>query len=126
MMSSRCASSQASASCAVRAVVLARDRREAVEQLQIAREVLALEARHGEADVLGRQRRDIAHAAGEKAARDRAEGDEGDAQLPAGVEHGDLGVARPERIFGLEGGDRMDRVGLAQRGGGDFGDADAS
>ena len=55
-------------------------------------------------------------AAREKPARQRTERHEGDAQFAAGIEHRDLGVARPQRIFGLHRGDGMHRVRAAQRG----------
>src|SRR5258706_11736804 len=45
------------------AIVLASEGRESIEQSQILREILALEARHGEADVLRRQRGDVANGA---------------------------------------------------------------
>ena len=74
---------------------------EAVEQPQVGRVVLRRKARHRAADVLGLQPADVAQAATEEAARQRAEGDEGHAQLAAGVQRGDLGVARPQRVLGL-------------------------
>src|SRR5882672_338517 len=74
------------------AIVFARDSRESVEQFQILRKILALETRHGEANVLRRQRGDIANGTWKKAARQRREGDEGDTHLLASVEDGDFGV----------------------------------
>ena len=44
---------------------------------------------------------DVAQLAGQEAARQRAERDERDAELAAGVEHRHLGVARPQRVLGL-------------------------
>src|SRR5262252_362186 len=45
--------------------------------------------------------------AGEHAATERAVGDEADAELLADGKHFSLGIARPERIFGLQRRDRM-------------------
>ncbi len=42
----------------------------------------------------------------------------------AGVEHPEFGVAGPQRVFALDGGDRMHRVRPAQGGGGHFRQAD--
>ena len=70
-------------------------------------EVLPLKAGHRQADVLRRQRRDVAQLAGQEAAREWTEGDERDAQLAAGVEHRDFGIARPQRVLGLHGGERV-------------------
>ena len=53
---------------------------------------------HVAAQVLARDGH-VAQRPGEKAARHRAEGDEGGTELAAGVEHRDLRVARPQRIL---------------------------
>src|SRR5262245_27133166 len=53
--------------------------------------------------------------AGEKAFAEGAEGDKTDAQF---FERGNdlgLGLARPQRVFTLQGGDRLDRVRAADR-----------
>src|SRR5215213_2256633 len=70
MMWSPRASSQARASCAM-VQSFARDRRQVVEQCQIAGEILALKTRLREADILRGQRADIAHRTGKKAAPER-------------------------------------------------------
>ena len=84
-----------------------------VEQLEVLLPVAGLEARHVQPDVLRRQRRDVAQLAGEESAREWAERDERDAQLAARVEHGHFGVARPQRVFGLDGGQRVHGVRTA-------------
>ena len=106
------------------AIILARDSRKAVEQLEILLEMLALEARHGEADVLGRKRGCVAQIAGEKPTRQRAESDERCANLSASVQGRYLGIARPQGIFRLNRTDRVNAMGLAKRIGGDLGEPD--
>ena len=53
--------------------------------------------------------------AGEEAAAERAVGHEADAELAADRQDVVLDVALPQRIFGLQRGDRMDGGGAAQR-----------
>jgi endonuclease/exonuclease/phosphatase family metal-dependent hydrolase len=87
---------------------------ETVEQAQVARERLTLEARHGATDVLRLQAVHLAQRAGEEAAPQRAEGDQRNTQFATGLEHRNFGVARPQGIFGLHGRDGMNRMGTAQ------------
>ena len=53
--------------------------------------------------------------AGQEAAAERRVGDEADAQLAARRQDLVLGLARPQRVLGLQRGDRVHRVGAAQR-----------
>ena len=67
------------------------------------------------AEVVGLEvlrRRDLA---GQKAAAERAVGDEADPELTHGVEDLVLGIARPQRVLGLQRRDRVDRVRAADR-----------
>src|SRR5206468_7270669 len=68
------------------------------------------------------------HLAGEEAAPERAVGHEADAQLAARLEDAasPLGVAAPQRILALHGGDRVHRVRAAQRVGRAFGEAEVA
>ena len=93
------------------------------QQLQVRGIVVGRKARHGAADIFGVQRADIVQFAAQKPARHRAEGDKRNAQFTTGVQHGNFGVARPERILGLQGGDGVYGMRAAQRGGGHFAQA---
>ena len=92
-----------------------------LDQLQVGVEVLAGEAGHRSAPevaVLQVVRR--LEPPGQEAAAERAVGHEADAQLAHRVEQDlALHVAGPQRVLGLEGGDRVDRVrpadGLGRR-----------
>src|SRR6185503_9444270 len=57
--------------------------------------------------VVGRQIVDRAEAAGEESTAQWAVGDEADAELAAGGKNFVLGIAGPERVLGLERGDRV-------------------
>ena len=52
---------------------------------------------------------------GEEARTERTERDEADAKLFERWHASCSGVARPERVLALDGGDRLDRVGAANR-----------
>ena len=114
---------------------------EAGEKLEVPGEGLALEPRHPHPEITGVQAAEIAHAPGEKApangaegdeghaklaagVTNGAEGDEGHAKLAAGVEDGDLGVPGPGGVFGLERGDGVDGAGPAKGLRRDLGKAD--
>ncbi len=107
-----------------RAVGIAREFGVALEQLQVARVVVRLEARHRAPDVLRFEAVQVAQLAGQEGARQRTEGDEGDAELARRLQRAEFGVAGPERVFVLQRGDRMHRVGPAQRRGRYLGQAD--
>ena len=62
--------------------------------------------------------------AGEKAAAKRAEGDEADAEFFQGGEDFFFGLAPPEGVFALEGGDGVDGVGAADEVGAGLGEAE--
>src|SRR6187549_2724897 len=79
-----------------RAALLASDRRQAVAQGEVLREVLFLKARHPEPDVLRREGRGIDWLTTQEAACDRAERHERNAKLAASVENRDFSVAGPQ------------------------------
>src|SRR5205814_2876411 len=58
---------------------------------------------------------DLLDVSGEEAAAERRVGDKADAELAARRQDLVLDVARPQRIFGLQRGDRMDRGGALER-----------
>ncbi len=113
-MSSPCASTQASASWPALQPRAGGEGLHFRGQLEVPGEVLALEARAVAAVVVLGEVLGPGDRAGEKAAAERAVGDEADAQAPAGGEHAGLGVARPERILALQGGDRVDAAGALE------------
>ena len=82
-MSSPCASTHASASCDGVQPLSVGDRLDRVDEAQVLLEVLALEARRVAPVVVRRQIVDALDLAGEKAAPERAVGDEADAELAA-------------------------------------------
>src|SRR4051794_8269214 len=98
-----------------RAPLLLGDAPHALDEVEVALEVLALEARVVAAEVVlvevGRAR----EAAGEEAAPERAVGDEADAELADRRQDLVLGVARPQRVLALQRGDRVHGVGAADR-----------
>jgi hypothetical protein len=97
------------------APLLARESFDAIEQREVLVEILALEARRLPAVVVLRHVGARLEAPGQKAAPERAMGDEADAELPAAGESFLLGLQAPQRIFGLQRDDRMHDAGLAQR-----------
>ena len=108
-MSSPCASTQASASCAgVHALARRRSLARASTSARFLREVLALEARVVAPEVARpRSPSARAEAAGQEAAAERAVGDEADAELAHGRQDLVLGIAGPQRVLGLQRRDRM-------------------
>src|SRR5437764_10114839 len=88
---------------------------ERLEELQIALEVSRLEARLSAAQVVRRNVLERAHAAGEQTAPERCIGDEGDAEGAACGQDLLFDIARPKRIFGLQGADWMHRAGARER-----------
>src|SRR4029078_6762742 len=98
-----------------RALLPARERLDALDDLEGLLEVLSLEARIVAPPVVGREIVDRSEAAGEEAAAERAVGDEADAQGAAGVEDALLRIARPQRVFRLQCGNRVHRAGAADR-----------
>src|SRR4051794_17898198 len=98
-----------------RGVLLGRDLADALDELQVALEVLALEARVVAAEVVLVEVLGLGEAAGQEAAAERAIGDEADPELADGREDLVLGVARPQRVLGLQRGDRVHGVRAADR-----------
>jgi hypothetical protein len=86
------------------------------DEVEVLLEVLPLKARLTTAEVVGREVLEAGEAAGEKSAAERAVGDEADAELAAGREDLVLDVAHPERVLGLQRGDRVDGLRAADRG----------
>ena len=123
-MSSPCASTQASASCARRHALALRDRPHARDELQVLLEVLALEARLEAAVVVGGEILEALDLARQEAATERAVRDEPDAELATRREHAVLGIARPQRVLGLQRADRVHGAGAAHRRGRRFGEAE--
>ena len=111
-MSSPWASTHASASCAGVHALLARPApRPRATSVEVLREVLALEARRRAAVVVRRRdrRRDL-NRAGEEAAAERRVRRRSRCRARAGRQDLVLGVARPQRVLGLQRGDRVDRL----------------
>src|SRR3954471_14803907 len=78
-----------------------------LHELQVLLEVLSLEPRPLATPVVLWQILEAAQLAGEEAAAERAVRDEADAQFPDGGDELVLGVAAPQRVLGLQGGDRV-------------------
>src|SRR5262249_51439961 len=98
-----------------RRALLGGDLAHAVDELEVALEVLALEARVVGAEVAGLEVVGRPEAAGEAAAAERAVGDEPDPELADRGEDLVLRVARPQRVLGLQRADRVDRVRATDR-----------
>ena len=114
-MSSPCARTQASASCAGVQSFLVGDVFDAGDQ--IADSSGSFRPESAASCGGSRRRRDLRSVlklAGEEAAAERAVGDEADAEFAAGGEDFVFRIARPERVFGLQRGDGMN---FARRGG---------
>src|SRR6185503_10489512 len=65
--------------------LVACDRRERIEQTEVAFEVFALEARHRQTDVLWRQHGNVSQLASQESATERTERYQRDSQLATGV-----------------------------------------
>ena len=76
----------------------------------VVRQVVALEPGLVAAEVALVQVVERAQGAGEEAAAERAVGDESDAELAQRGQDLLLGITRPHRVLGLQGGDRVHRV----------------
>jgi hypothetical protein len=104
-----------------RGALLLGDLADPLHDLHVALEVLALEARVVATEVALRDLLGRAEATRQEATTERAVGDEADAELAGGRQDRVLHVARPQRVLGLERGDRMhlvrapDRLGRSLR-----------
>ncbi len=125
-MSSPCASSQASATCAGVALDLGGDGLDLVDDAQVALEVLAGEARVGLAPVVVGPLVGGADRAGEEAVAERRIGHEADAQLAQQRQQLGLRVTGPQGVLGLQRGDRVHGVGAADRVRAGLGQADVA
>src|SRR3954453_6503132 len=85
------------------------------DALDVAVEVLALEARVVAAEVVVGEVGRRAEAAREEAAAERGVRDEADPELAHGRQDLGLGIARPQRVLGLQRGDRVNGVGATDR-----------
>jgi Aldo/keto reductase family len=97
-----------------------------VEEAQVALDVLAGEARVGFAPVVVGELLGGADLAGEEAVTERRVGDEADAELAQERQQLGLRITGPERVLRLQGGDRVDGMGAADRLGAGLGQADVS
>src|SRR3989449_2834661 len=98
-----------------RAPLLSRQLLHPRDEIQVLREVRALEARVVAAPIVLRQVVERLEPPREEPSPDGAVGDEPDAQLAARRQDLVLGIAAPQRIFGLQRADRVHGVGAAQR-----------
>src|SRR3981081_4439355 len=96
-------------------LVLLRDLLDFRDQLQILLEVLSLKARVLPPEIVFRQIFDSLDLAGEKSPAKRAVSDKTDPESAERVEQSVLGIARPQREFGLHRADRVDLVRPANR-----------
>src|SRR5204862_3852584 len=98
-----------------RAALRLRKLAQRVSQRAVALDVLARHARMPAPEVVLAELVRRRETSGEEAPAERAVCDEADSQLAHGVEHLPLRIARPQRPFRLQGGDRMHRVRTADR-----------
>src|SRR5581483_4740409 len=91
------------------------------DELEVLREVLALETGRLAAKIVRSEIFEALDFARQKAATERTVGDESDAELPAGRERSILRIPGPEGIFGLERRDGMHGARAAHRLGPGFG-----
>ena len=87
---------------------------EPAQEIEVLEEGLALEAWHAHPEVASIQARELADAARKESPPHGAEGHEGNAEFPARVEDGDLGIARPGRILSLKGRNGVHRMGTTE------------
>ncbi len=93
-------------------VLLFRDSAEQVDERLIGLHCLRCEARQNAAKVVAGELGFLVHRAGQEALAERAVRHEADAQLLAGLQYAVLlWPARPQRIFILNRGDWLDRMG---------------
>ncbi len=85
-----------------------------MDQVDVLLEILAHETRIGAPEIALGQIVDRFDLARQKAPAQRAVGHEADAQFVTGGEQFVLGLAAPERILGLQGGDRVFGMAPAQ------------
>ena len=97
------------------AALAARQCLDAGDETKIAFEVVALKARVQSAPIVGGEIVDRADLSREQTAAQRTVGDEPDVQLATRVQQLAFGITRPEGIFGLQGGDRVDGVRASNR-----------
>ena len=98
-----------------RAFLFAGDLFDATHQIEILLEVFSLKARRVTAIIVGCEVFEFLKLPGQKSAAEWAIGDETNAEFAAGGQNFVFGIARPERIFGLQRCDGMDFHGAAKR-----------
>ena len=109
------ASSQANAICAGVALFPFSHRAQQIDHRLIRLPGLRREARDDVAEVGAVERRALVDFPREESLAKRAEGHEPDAELLEGRQHFRFGLPKPQRVFALERGDRLDGVGAADR-----------
>src|SRR5262249_45296144 len=100
------------------------DLTDAIHEGLIRLESSGCEARERIAEVVAVELRVRADGAGEEASPKRAVGNEPDPELPERRENSALGLPPPKRIFALQSGDRLNRMGAADSLGAGFGQAE--
>src|SRR5205814_5594363 len=90
------------------------DRLDGLHQLQVLLEIARTEARLLAPDIVRGDVVDLLDVSGEEAAAERRVRDKADAELAACGQDLVLDVARPQRIFGLQRGDRVDPASLSE------------
>ena len=106
---------QASAICAGVAPFRSATRSSSSTNARFASRASAIEARDGVAEVGAVEGRGLVDLPGEEALAERAERHEADPELLERRQDLLLGLAPPERVLALQGGDRLDGVGAADR-----------
>ena len=100
--------------------MLGGDLADCVDDGLVGRQGLLAEAREPAAHVGSRELLGLVDRAGEEALAERAPGDESDALLVACRQYLGFGVAGPQRVLVLDGGDRLDGVCPADSSGADL------
>ena len=95
-----------------------------IEAVAVTSPVEALEARVRMVEILLAERLDVLQKAAEIPASEGREGDQNCARFGTGLNEAEFGIARPERIFRLNSGDRVHGARSTKRIGGDFGEPD--
>jgi hypothetical protein len=84
------------------------------DQRKVPAKVVALEAGKRAAHIVLVEPIEAGDAAREEAASKRTEGHETDAEFAAGLKSAEFRIARPQRVFTLQRGNRMDAAGSPQ------------
>ncbi len=109
-----------------RRAFLRRDSSDGIDQALIGGAGLGRKARHDVAEIVGAEGRVGVDGSGQKPLAERAERHESDAQVFEQEQDFGLGLAPPQRILALQGGDGLDGMGAADRGGAGFGQTEGA